>query len=143
MHGTSGFGKSSLAAWLGQKPRVRASFPGGLRWVTIGEHTTGAQVEDYGATAARALTDVAERLAEEGPAGLDLDDPQQRGRAVPRRRTGPGSPAPNEGGTLRVWDPRSGTRVAVACAGGSGGLHGFELVSSPWRSPSGRRWCRT
>ncbi|MFD0581833.1 hypothetical protein [Dactylosporangium darangshiense] len=63
LHGTNGFGKSSLAAWLGQKPRVRARFPGGLLWGTIGEHTTGAQVEDYGATAAWALTQVAERLA--------------------------------------------------------------------------------
>ncbi|MGI5214916.1 NB-ARC domain-containing protein [Plantactinospora sp. CA-290183] len=44
LHGTGGFGKTTTVVWLCHQPRVRQRFPGGLLWVTIGEHASGAEV---------------------------------------------------------------------------------------------------
>ncbi|WP_371409342.1 NB-ARC domain-containing protein [Micromonospora zamorensis] len=44
VHGTGGFGKTTLAAWICHQPQVRDRFSGGLLWVTVGEHAAGAEL---------------------------------------------------------------------------------------------------
>ncbi|GAB3955427.1 hypothetical protein GCM10027614_64650 [Micromonospora vulcania] len=44
VHGTGGFGKTTLAAWLCHQRQVRDRFPGGLLWVTVGEQSSGAEL---------------------------------------------------------------------------------------------------
>ncbi|MEH1168877.1 NB-ARC domain-containing protein [Micromonospora sp. CPCC 205539] len=44
VHGTGGFGKTTLAAWVCHQRRVRDRFPGGLLWITVGEHSGGADL---------------------------------------------------------------------------------------------------
>ncbi|MFI6233289.1 NB-ARC domain-containing protein, partial [Micromonospora sp. NPDC050784] len=44
VHGTGGFGKTTLAAWLCHQRRVRDRFRGGLLWVTVGEQSIGAEL---------------------------------------------------------------------------------------------------
>ncbi|MFC8615538.1 NB-ARC domain-containing protein, partial [Micromonospora purpureochromogenes] len=69
MHGTGGFGKTTLAVWLCHQPRVRERFAGGLLWATVGEHVTGAELADR-------INDLVEQLTDARPG---FTDPLQAG----------------------------------------------------------------
>jgi WD40 repeat protein len=69
IHGTGGFGKTTLAVWLCHQPEVRHRFPGGLLWTTLGEHVADADL------AAR-IDDLIAHLTGERPA---FTDPVQAG----------------------------------------------------------------
>ncbi|MCU7723815.1 NB-ARC domain-containing protein [Actinoplanes sp. KI2] len=69
VHGTGGFGKTTLAKWLCHQPETRRRFPGGLLWVTLGEHVAGAEL-------AAKVNDLAEQLSGSRPA---FTDPLQAG----------------------------------------------------------------
>ncbi|MBF9132761.1 hypothetical protein I0C86_27955, partial [Plantactinospora sp. S1510] len=64
VHGTGGFGKTTLATWLCHQPQVQVRFPGGLLWVTIGEHAAGAEL-------AGRINNLVEQLAGERPGFTD------------------------------------------------------------------------
>ncbi|WP_433723829.1 NB-ARC domain-containing protein [Actinoplanes sp. CA-051413] len=69
VHGTGGFGKTTLAKWICHEPRTKQRFPGGLLWVTLGEQVAGAEL------AAR-VNDLVVQLTGLRPA---LTDPLQAG----------------------------------------------------------------
>ena len=69
VHGTGGFGKTTVAKWICHQPRTEQRFPGGLLWVTLGEQVAGAEL------AAR-VNDLVEQLTGARPA---LTDPLQAG----------------------------------------------------------------
>jgi WD40 repeat protein len=69
VHGTGGFGKTTLAKWLCHQAETRQRFPGGLLWVTLGEHVAGAEL-------ATKVNDLAEQLSGVRPA---FTDPLQAG----------------------------------------------------------------
>jgi dipeptidyl aminopeptidase/acylaminoacyl peptidase len=69
VHGAGGFGKTTMAAWICHQPDVRKRFPGGLLWVTLGEHVSGADL-------AGRVNDLAEHLTGVRPA---FSDPLQAG----------------------------------------------------------------
>ncbi|WP_239153103.1 NB-ARC domain-containing protein, partial [Virgisporangium aurantiacum] len=69
VHGTGGFGKTTLAAWVCHQPEVKVRFPGGLLYVTLGERVAGGQL-------AAKVNDLVEQLSGVRPA---LTDPLQAG----------------------------------------------------------------
>jgi hypothetical protein len=44
LRGDGGYGKTTLATWLCHRRETRERFPGGLLWVTLGEHVAGAEL---------------------------------------------------------------------------------------------------
>src|SRR4051812_10231881 len=69
VHGTGGFGKTTLANWVSHQPATRERFPGGLLWVTLGEQVTGPEL-------AGRVNDLVEHLTGSRPA---FTDPSQAG----------------------------------------------------------------
>jgi WD40 repeat protein len=69
LHGAGGFGKTTAAADVCRHPRIADSFPGGVLWVTIGEHLAGAEL-------AAKINDLAEVLSGRRPT---VSDPEQAG----------------------------------------------------------------
>ncbi len=58
VEGAGGFGKTTLAAVACSRDEVRRRYPGGLVWVTVGEHAAGAELADLVNGACEALTGV-------------------------------------------------------------------------------------
>lgn len=57
IEGAGGFGKTTLAAEISRmKGRLATRFPGGLLWVTLGRHVSGAELADRVNTVCEALT---------------------------------------------------------------------------------------
>jgi WD40 repeat protein len=75
LQGAGGFGKTTLAAQVCQRADVRARFPGGLAWITVGRGTEGAAL-------AAKMNSLA-RLA--GQAPPTSSDPEQAGRELVER----------------------------------------------------------
>ena len=69
VHGTGGFGKTTLAAWLCHEQLVRSHFSGGLLWVRLGESIAGADL-------ASRVNDLIEHMTGSRPT---LSDPLQAG----------------------------------------------------------------
>ncbi|CAM4516583.1 NB-ARC domain-containing protein [Nocardia ninae] len=62
VHGTGGYGKTSLAAWACRSPDVQAAFPDGIHWVELGRDPSTE-------TIVGALSDLAAMLSGEPPRG--------------------------------------------------------------------------
>ncbi|MFD9701500.1 NB-ARC domain-containing protein [Lentzea sp. NPDC059081] len=62
VHGTGGYGKTSLAAWACHSPEVQAAFPDGIHWVELGRDPSME-------TIVGALSDLAAMLSGERPRG--------------------------------------------------------------------------
>jgi WD40 repeat protein len=75
LQGAGGFGKTTLAAQVCQRADVRARFPGGLAWITVGRDTEGAAL-------AAKINGLA-RLAAQAPP--TSSDPEQAGRELVQR----------------------------------------------------------
>jgi WD40 repeat protein len=97
IHGTAGFGKTTLAEQVARLPEVRARFPGGLLRATVGQQATGpalaALIGDLVArltgepsavvTPAQAGQRLATELNHRPPALLVIDDVWTREQLVP------------------------------------------------------------
>ncbi|NMO51847.1 hypothetical protein HH310_11665 [Actinoplanes sp. TBRC 11911] len=66
LHGAGGYGKTTLATWLCHRPETRERFPGGLLWVTLGEHVAGPEL-------ASRVNGLIERLTGTRPTSTDPD----------------------------------------------------------------------
>ncbi|MEU1607470.1 NB-ARC domain-containing protein [Micromonospora matsumotoense] len=62
VHGTGGYGKTSLAAWACRSPDVQAAFPDGIYWVELGRDPSAEAIVG-------ALSDLAALLSGEPPQG--------------------------------------------------------------------------
>ena len=78
--GAGGFGKTTLARMVAHDPRMRARFPGGVVWVTVGEDTGGPDLAAKLVSAARLCK----------PGAAEVTDPMAAGavwgQAVADRR---------------------------------------------------------
>ncbi|WIM98707.1 WD40 repeat domain-containing protein [Actinoplanes oblitus] len=72
MHGSGGFGKTTLVGQVGRLPEIRARFPGGLLWASVGQRRTGPSL-------AALIGDLVVRLGGERPAVVA---PMQAGRSL-------------------------------------------------------------
>jgi len=64
--GAGGFGKTTLAAAVCSEPEVKARFPGGVLWVTVGQDVDGADL-------AGKINDLCEALSGARPTLVDAD----------------------------------------------------------------------
>jgi WD40 repeat protein len=79
LEGAGGFGKTTLAAQVCDRPEVREQFPGGLLWVTVGKQAEGADL-------ATRIGSLCKRLGgEEALAADPLDAGDQLGRLLDER----------------------------------------------------------
>jgi WD40 repeat protein len=69
LRGAGGVGKTTLAEEVSRRPEIRARFPGGLLWVTLGKETAGAEL-------ASKINDLSEILSGRRPS---LADPELAG----------------------------------------------------------------
>src|SRR5262249_53438537 len=67
LHGPAGYGQTTLATWLCHRPETRERFPGGLLWITLGEHVTGPELTIR-------LNGLLERLTGSRPTHTDPDE---------------------------------------------------------------------
>jgi WD40 repeat protein len=72
VHGTGGFGKTTLAVWLCHQEQARRRFPGGLLWVTVGEHAAGPDLASKVNDLVGQLTGVRSTYTDPEQAGLYL-----------------------------------------------------------------------
>src|SRR5262245_30358839 len=75
VHGAGGFGKTTLARWLCDRPEVKERFAGGLLWVTVGAETSESLL-------AQRINDLSYKLSGERPG---LADPETAGAELGRR----------------------------------------------------------
>lgn len=72
LHGTGGFGKTTLAAEICRDAEIRERFPGGMLWITVGEQPSEAAL-------AAKINDLSEQLSGVRPT---LSDPEQAGHRL-------------------------------------------------------------
>ena len=79
LHGAGGFGKTTLAVMVCRHEEVSQRFPGGLLWVTLGEHRRGADI-------AASINDLCEQLTGRRPSLVDSEQAGHRlGQLLDRR----------------------------------------------------------
>ena len=78
--GAGGFGKTTLARMIAHDPRVRAQFPAGVAWVTVGEDASGPGLAAKLVSTARLFDPTAAEVTDPLAAGSIL------GRALGQRR---------------------------------------------------------
>nr|WP_296068780.1 NB-ARC domain-containing protein [uncultured Actinoplanes sp.] len=72
LYGTGGFGKTTLATWVSRQPATRERFPGGLLWVTLGEHVTAPELAGRVNDLVEHLTGTRPAVTEASQAGARL-----------------------------------------------------------------------
>jgi hypothetical protein len=72
LHGTGGFGKTTLATWACHQPPVRERYPGGVLWAIIGQEVHGADLAEKVNDLAFVLSGDRPLLSDPDAAGAEL-----------------------------------------------------------------------
>ena len=72
LQGAGGFGKTTMAAWVCQRPELAERYPGGLLWVTLGQEVHGADLAERVNNLACVLSGQRPALTDPDAAGAEL-----------------------------------------------------------------------
>ncbi|MDB6174113.1 MAG: afsR [Chthoniobacteraceae bacterium] len=74
LHGTGGYGKTTLATALCHDPNVRAAFPDGILWATLGHHASPASIQRELTKLYEAVSGDRRTFQDETQAGIKLGE---------------------------------------------------------------------